>query len=190
MEVIFSKSGTGPYTIHKEGNRSLVISHRGPYVFISGETREEVLNALKTRIGHYEIVEFKSYVDAYKSILVELTENSNMPQHKEYLLSPSEAVKEIDWLITNHPGKDHSSLGDLNTEYGYRLRSIFDKITINEARIINRCLNGNMDADGFTIKKLTDYWSSSKELDNKERLVGLNAVKWWETSQTLVPQND
>lgn len=75
MKVIFSNSGTGPYSIHQDEERFLVVSHRGPKIFISGYSEEEVIGGIRKRIGEVRIEEFKNNIDAYDAILNELKVN-------------------------------------------------------------------------------------------------------------------
>ncbi|HEV8513681.1 MAG TPA: hypothetical protein VGQ59_10410 [Cyclobacteriaceae bacterium] len=72
MKVIFSSNGTGPYTIHEEGNRFLLISHRGPKIHVVGKSEEEVVSGIKERIGDVRIEEYPNNVYAYGAILEEL----------------------------------------------------------------------------------------------------------------------
>ena len=78
MKVIFSNIGTGPYTIHQQGERFLLISHRGPKIHIVGKSEEEVVKGIVERIGEVRIEDYPNIVFAYGAILEELKEQSKV----------------------------------------------------------------------------------------------------------------
>jgi hypothetical protein len=79
MKVVFSRSGTGPYTIHQEGDRFLLVSHRGPQIQVAGNSEEDVIQKLKQRIGVVKIQDYQDNVLAYSAILAELKSQVKVP---------------------------------------------------------------------------------------------------------------
>lgn len=100
-------------------------------------------------------------------------------------MSSSELVCEIEWLINNYPGAEHESLRELDHEYGSRLRQIFHSVDFAAAVVASRCLNGVMDADGFTFEKLKTYWLASRGLPDEQRLKSLINSQWRDLTSTI-----
>jgi hypothetical protein len=78
MKVFFSNSGSGPYTIHTDGDRLFLISHRGPIIHNYANNEEDLIKELRKRIGIVRVEEYANNILAYTAILDDLKEQSKV----------------------------------------------------------------------------------------------------------------
>jgi hypothetical protein len=106
-----------------------------------------------------------------------ITQTQKKPESESGLKSHADLVSEIEWLIKNYPDQ----LNAKTNAFKMRLPNIYESADRDAAVIVARCLDLDltMNSYGFTFEKLKNYWESSTDLQNEERLNDLKSIRWF-----------